>query len=100
MLYFLKFKDLTCNFCAFSHFFLFLGQLLSDLNENYMKILRKCRATCLLSQFGPEPVLGLQSFLVFLKKIGRSGTVGPLEPVSVQSYSRSHSGPTNWTLKH
>ena len=40
------------------------------------------------------------SFPVFLKKIERTGTVGPLEPVTVWSGSRSHSGPTNWTLKH
>ena len=33
MLYFLKFKDLTCNFCAFSHFYLFLGHFLPDLHE-------------------------------------------------------------------
>ena len=38
MLYFLKFKDLMCNFCAFSRFLLFLGQFLPDLNENFIKI--------------------------------------------------------------
>ena len=34
----------------------------------------------------PEPVLEPQSFPVFLKKIGRTGTVGLLEPVTVWSY--------------
>jgi hypothetical protein len=37
---------------------------------------------------------------VFLKKFERTGTVGPLEPVTVQSGSRSHSSLTNRTLKH
>ena len=61
MLYFLKFKDLMCNFCAFSRFFIFLSQFLPDLNENYIKIWRKCRATRLPSRFGPEPVFSCLS---------------------------------------
>ena len=100
MLYFLKFKDLTCNFCTFSRFFIFLSQFLPDLNKNFIKIYRKCRATGLPSRLGPEPVLGPRSFPVYLKKIERTGTVGPLEPVTVRSGSRSLSGPTNRTLKH
>ena len=40
MLYFLKLKDLTCDFCTFSRFLLlfkFLSQFLPDLNKNYIK---------------------------------------------------------------
>ena len=39
MLYFLKFKDLTCNFCAFSGFFFFLVSFYPI----WMKILSKFR---------------------------------------------------------
>ena len=52
-----------------------------------------------MSRFGPELVLN-QSFLVFHKKIERTRTVGPLEPVTVRSGFQSLSGPMNWTLKH
>jgi hypothetical protein len=56
MLYFMKFKDLMCNFCGYCNF-LFLSQFSPDLDENYIKIYLKCRATRLLSRFNPKPVL-------------------------------------------
>jgi hypothetical protein len=37
--------------------YLFLNQFLSDLDENYIIILRKFRTTCLMSWFGHKPVL-------------------------------------------
>ena len=40
MLYFMKFKDLACNFKVFS-FYLFLSQFLPDLGENYIKLFRE-----------------------------------------------------------
>ena len=52
MPYFVKLKDLTCNFCGFYHFFLFLSQFLSELDENYIKNLDNFRPTRLLSRFG------------------------------------------------
>ena len=64
-----------------------------------MKILSKFRENVGLQAYHLGSVLN-RSFPVFLKKIERTGTVGPLEPVTVQSGSRSHSGPTNRTLKH
>ena len=103
MLYFLKFEDLTCNFCAFSCFIYFSVSFYPI----WIKIISKFRENVGLHFYrlglvrtGPEPVLGPRSFPVFLKKIERTGTVGPLEPVTVRSGSRSHSGSTNRTLKH
>ena len=64
MLYFLKFKDLTCNFCTFSWFFYYFSV------SFYQK---KFRATGLPSRFGPEPVLGPWSFWSFSKKLRGPG---------------------------
>ena len=40
----------------FLSFYLFLSQFLPDLDEIFIKIYRKYRATYLLSRFGPKPV--------------------------------------------
>jgi len=36
VLYFVKFKNLMCNFCSVYHFFLFLSQFSTDFNRNYI----------------------------------------------------------------
>jgi hypothetical protein len=103
MLYFLKFKGLTCNFCAFSHFIYFSVSFYPI----WIKIISKFRENVGLHAYHlgsvlnrSRPVLGPRSFPVFLKKIVRTGTIGPLELVTVRSGSQSHSGLTNRTLKH
>jgi hypothetical protein len=70
MLYFLKFKDLTCNFCAFSRFIYFLVSFYPI----WIKIILKFRENVGLHAYRldpvlnrSKPVLGPRSFSVFLK---------------------------------
>ena len=85
---------------TFGLFFIFIYFYFSvSFYPIWMKNLSKFRENVGLQAYRLGLVLN-RSFPVFLKKIERTGTIGPLEPVTVRSGSRSHSGPMNRTLKH
>ena len=56
MTYFVKLKDLMCNFCGFYHFFNFSASFYPNWMKIISKLYQNFRPTRLLSWFGLRPV--------------------------------------------
>jgi len=66
MLYFVKFKDLTCNFCNFYHFINSLASFYLIWMKFILKFKKIYRTTRLPTRFGPGLVLiGLKTAVFF-----------------------------------